>query len=202
VDFLCKGTPEQQARSSSNIKLKHVPPRINKFKHMRKPRRLPLTVVPMPNLSFSLMPIIRLQQQAAQKQQQARTQQRYTAMQYQYQVQQQERNQRSKTAKWNANGNGPPPVFMVRHLGLSLGHEYRSNSINANSKPQRKPSLVVLTAVTPCALTDLVNTANGLYTSQICVGITGTSFVKCDYCTSSLFIKEISGTVNSLVDGT
>jgi hypothetical protein len=62
-------------------------------------------------------------------------------------------------------------------------------------------SLVVLTAAIPCALTGLVNTANGLYISRLCVGIAGASFVTCEYWTSSLFIKEIAGTANSLVSG-
>ena len=62
-------------------------------------------------------------------------------------------------------------------------------------------SLIVLTSAIPTGCTGLVNTANGLNLCRLCVGIAGASFVSCEYWTSSLFIKEISGTANSLVSG-
>jgi hypothetical protein len=51
VDLLQKGTPDQQV-CNNNSKLKCVPPRINKFKHRRKPRRPQITAVPAPKMPF------------------------------------------------------------------------------------------------------------------------------------------------------
>ena len=60
---------------------------------------------------------------------------------------------------------------------------------------------ILLVSAIPCAMTGLVETAEGLYIARAFVGIAGASFVACQYWTSSMFTREVAGTANALVAG-
>jgi NNP family nitrate/nitrite transporter-like MFS transporter len=53
----------------------------------------------------------------------------------------------------------------------------------------------------PVMATGLVNTATELYILRLITGIAGSSFVTCQYWTSSMFSREIAGTANSIAAG-
>merc|ERR1712232_1005378 len=60
--------------------------------------------------------------------------------------------------------------------------------------------LLMLVAV-PTALTGLVDSYGGLIVLRYFVGIAGSGFVMCTVWTTSMFSKEVVGTVNSLAAG-
>ena len=60
---------------------------------------------------------------------------------------------------------------------------------------------ILLTSAIPTALTGFVTTSVGLSVVRAFIGIAGSSFVACQYWTSSMFTKEIAGTANALVAG-
>lgn len=60
---------------------------------------------------------------------------------------------------------------------------------------------ILLTSAIPTAMTGFVNTSVGLSVVRAFIGIAGSSFVACQYWTSSMFTKEIAGTANALVAG-
>jgi NNP family nitrate/nitrite transporter-like MFS transporter len=53
----------------------------------------------------------------------------------------------------------------------------------------------------PAALTGLINTPAGLYTSRICIGIVFGTLVPAEFWACRMFAKEIVGTANALVAG-
>jgi NNP family nitrate/nitrite transporter-like MFS transporter len=59
---------------------------------------------------------------------------------------------------------------------------------------------LVLTAI-PVMLIGIVHNATELYIIRLFTGISGSSFVICQYWTSSMFVREIAGTANSLASG-
>lgn len=61
-------------------------------------------------------------------------------------------------------------------------------------------SILIISAI-PVMLTGLVSNATELYILRFFTGIAGASFVTCQYWTTSMFTREISGTANSLVAG-
>mmetsp|Transcript_29097 Transcript_29097/g.44694 ORF Transcript_29097/g.44694 Transcript_29097/m.44694 type:complete len:750 (-) Transcript_29097:89-2338(-) len=60
---------------------------------------------------------------------------------------------------------------------------------------------ILIVAAVPTGLTGLVHTSNGLFIVRTFTGIAGSSFVACQYWTSSMFTKEVAGTANALVAG-
>ena len=60
---------------------------------------------------------------------------------------------------------------------------------------------ILLVSAIPCAMTGLVESAEGLYIARAFIGIAGASFVACQYWTSSMFSREVAGTANALVAG-
>lgn len=62
-------------------------------------------------------------------------------------------------------------------------------------------AFILTASAIPCALTGLVETAQGLYIVRTFVGIAGSSFVACQYWTSQMFAREVAGTANALVAG-
>ena len=60
---------------------------------------------------------------------------------------------------------------------------------------------ILLVSAIPCAMTGLVENAEGLYIARAFIGISGASFVACQYWTSSMFTREVAGTANALVAG-
>lgn len=53
----------------------------------------------------------------------------------------------------------------------------------------------------PMALTGLVQTGVGLSILRLFIGLAGSSFVTCQYWTSSMFTREVAGTANAVVAG-
>lgn len=61
---------------------------------------------------------------------------------------------------------------------------------------------IVLTGASiPCALTGLANSATSLAIIRFFIGLGGSTFVMCQYWTTSMFTKETAGTANALVGG-
>lgn len=60
---------------------------------------------------------------------------------------------------------------------------------------------ILLISALPCAMTGLIESAEGLYIARAFIGIAGASFVACQYWTSSMFTREVAGTANALVAG-
>ena len=61
--------------------------------------------------------------------------------------------------------------------------------------------IVLMGASIPCALTGTVNSAAGLAILRFFIGLGGSSFVMCQYWSTSMFAKEVVGTANALVGG-
>lgn len=62
-------------------------------------------------------------------------------------------------------------------------------------------AFILATSAIPCALTGLVQTAQGLSIVRTFIGVAGSSFVACQYWTSQMFTREVAGTANALVAG-
>lgn len=62
-------------------------------------------------------------------------------------------------------------------------------------------SALLCGASIPCAMTGLVETAEGLAVLRCFIGIAGGTFVTCQYWTSRMFTKEVVGTANAVVAG-
>mmetsp|Transcript_22871 Transcript_22871/g.32247 ORF Transcript_22871/g.32247 Transcript_22871/m.32247 type:complete len:387 (-) Transcript_22871:363-1523(-) len=62
-------------------------------------------------------------------------------------------------------------------------------------------SIILCCASIPTALTGLVNGATGLAIVRFFIGLGGSTFVMCQYWTTSMFTKEVAGTANALVGG-
>jgi NNP family nitrate/nitrite transporter-like MFS transporter len=60
---------------------------------------------------------------------------------------------------------------------------------------------VLMCASIPCALIGLVNTATELAVTRFFIGLGGSTFVMCQYWSTSMFTKEVAGTANALVGG-
>jgi NNP family nitrate/nitrite transporter-like MFS transporter len=61
--------------------------------------------------------------------------------------------------------------------------------------------IVLMAASIPTALTGLVNSSISLSILRFCIGLGGSTFVMCQYWTTSMFTKEVAGTANALVGG-
>jgi len=60
---------------------------------------------------------------------------------------------------------------------------------------------VLMGASIPCALTGVVNSATSLIILRFFIGLGGSTFVMCQYWSTSMFSKEVVGTANALVGG-
>jgi len=60
---------------------------------------------------------------------------------------------------------------------------------------------VLMGASIPCALTGTVNSATSLAILRFFIGLGGSTFVMCQYWSTSMFTKEVAGTANALVGG-
>ena len=62
-------------------------------------------------------------------------------------------------------------------------------------------AIVLLAGAIPTGLTGLVNNATGLIIVRLFIGLIGSSFVMCQYWTTTMFTKEVAGTANAIVGG-
>lgn len=60
---------------------------------------------------------------------------------------------------------------------------------------------ILMGASIPCALTGVVNSATSLAILRFFIGLGGSTFVMCQYWSTSMFTKEVVGTANALVGG-
>jgi len=60
---------------------------------------------------------------------------------------------------------------------------------------------VLMGASIPCACTGLVTSATSLAILRFFIGLGGSTFVMCQYWSTSMFTKEVAGTANALVGG-
>ena len=60
---------------------------------------------------------------------------------------------------------------------------------------------MLMFASIPCACTGLANSAASLYVIRFFIGFAGSTFVMCQYWTSSMFTKEVVGTANAVAAG-
>ena len=60
---------------------------------------------------------------------------------------------------------------------------------------------VLMCASIPCACIGLVNSAASLAATRFFIGLGGSTFVMCQYWTTTMFTKEVAGTANALVGG-
>ena len=58
---------------------------------------------------------------------------------------------------------------------------------------------VLMGASIPCACIGLVNSATTLAVTRFFIGLGGSTFVMCQYWSTSMFTKEVAGTANALV---
>ena len=61
--------------------------------------------------------------------------------------------------------------------------------------------IVLMAASIPCACIGLVNSAESLAITRFFIGLGGSTFVMCQYWTTTMFTKEVVGTANALVGG-
>ncbi len=61
--------------------------------------------------------------------------------------------------------------------------------------------IVLMSASIPCALTGVVTDILGLSILRFFIGLGGSTFVMCQYWSTSMFTKEVAGTANALVGG-
>ena len=66
---------------------------------------------------------------------------------------------------------------------------------------RRLMGIVLMAASIPCACIGLVNGATGLAVTRFFIGLGGSTFVMCQYWTTTMFTKEVAGTANALVGG-
>lgn len=62
-------------------------------------------------------------------------------------------------------------------------------------------AVVLCSASIPCACIGLVQSAAGLSITRFFIGLGGSTFVMCQYWTTTMFTKEVAGTANALVGG-
>lgn len=73
--------------------------------------------------------------------------------------------------------------------------------INFQYGPRITMAIVLLAGAIPTGLTGLVNNATGLIIVRLFIGLIGSSFVMCQYWTTTMFTKEVAGTANAIVGG-
>lgn len=61
--------------------------------------------------------------------------------------------------------------------------------------------IVLMAASIPCACIGLVNSVASLAVTRFFIGLGGSTFVMCQYWTTTMFTKEVAGTANALVGG-
>jgi len=93
---------------------------------------------------------------------------------------------------WTSNTFSSLGTIFYRLIVGPLCDQYGSRIVMSLS--------LVLTAL-PVMATGLVHNATELYIVRLLSGIGGSTFVTCQYWTSSIFVREIAGTANSIASG-
>ena len=98
----------------------------------------------------------------------------------------------SKEQVWTSSLCGTAGTILMRLVLGPLCDKYGARLCMAS---------ILLVSAIPCAMTGLVESAEGLYIARAFIGVAGASFVACQYWTSSMFSREVVGTANALVAG-
>jgi NNP family nitrate/nitrite transporter-like MFS transporter len=98
----------------------------------------------------------------------------------------------TKQEIWTSSIAGVAGTILVRFLVGPLCDKYGARILF---------SIMLCGTSIPCAMTGLVETAQGLIILRCFIGIAGGTFVACEYWTSRMFTKEVVGTANALVAG-
>lgn len=67
--------------------------------------------------------------------------------------------------------------------------------------PRIPMGVILFSAAVPTAMTGLVNSASGLAALRFFIGVGGSTFVMCQYWTTTMFSREKCGTANAMVGG-
>eukprot|EP00979_Chaetoceros_neogracilis_P013616 scaffold3947_cov222-Chaetoceros_neogracile.AAC.6 len=98
----------------------------------------------------------------------------------------------SKQDIWTSNICSVAGTIVMRFVLGPLCDKYGARTLMG---------LVLMGASIPCALIGLVNSAASLAITRFFIGLGGSTFVMCQYWSTSMFSKEIVGTANALVGG-
>jgi len=98
----------------------------------------------------------------------------------------------SKQQVWTSNICSVAGTIIMRFINGPLCDKYGARILMG---------VVLAAASIPCACTGLVQNATQLYILRFFIGLGGSTFVMCQYWTSSMFTKEVAGTANAIVGG-
>ncbi|KAL7477369.1 hypothetical protein ACHAW6_003340 [Cyclotella cf. meneghiniana] len=98
----------------------------------------------------------------------------------------------SKQQVWTSNICSVAGTILMRFINGPLCDKYGARILMG---------VVLAAASIPCACTGLVQNAAQLYILRFFIGLGGSTFVMCQYWTSSMFTKEVAGTANAIVGG-
>jgi NNP family nitrate/nitrite transporter-like MFS transporter len=98
----------------------------------------------------------------------------------------------SKQDIWTSNICSVAGTIVMRFVLGPLCDKYGARTLMG---------IVLMGASIPCALIGLVNSAASLAITRFFIGLGGSTFVMCQYWSTSMFSKEIVGTANALVGG-
>jgi NNP family nitrate/nitrite transporter-like MFS transporter len=98
----------------------------------------------------------------------------------------------SKQDIWTSNICSVAGTIVMRFVLGPLCDKYGARTLMG---------FVLMGASIPCALIGLVNSATTLAITRFFIGLGGSTFVMCQYWSTSMFSKEVAGTANALVGG-
>lgn len=98
----------------------------------------------------------------------------------------------SKDDIWTSNICSVAGTIFMRFLLGPLCDKYGARILMGS---------ILMFASIPCALIGLVQSATTLAVTRFFIGLGGSTFVMCQYWSTSMFTKEVAGTANALVGG-
>jgi NNP family nitrate/nitrite transporter-like MFS transporter len=93
---------------------------------------------------------------------------------------------------WNSNIASVAGTMILRFINGPLCDKYGARLLMG---------INLIAAAIPTACTGLVNSALGLSVLRFFIGFAGSTFVMCQFWTSSMFVKEVAGTASALAAG-
>jgi len=100
--------------------------------------------------------------------------------------------QLNKTQLWNANIASVLGTVFMRFVNGPLCDKFGARILMG---------IVLIAASIPTSMTGLIESATGLAVLRFFIGLGGSTFVMCQYWTTSMFTKEVAGTANAMVGG-
>jgi NNP family nitrate/nitrite transporter-like MFS transporter len=93
---------------------------------------------------------------------------------------------------WTSNISSVTGTILMRFLLGPLCDKYGARILMGG---------ILMSTSIPCALIGLVNSTTSLAVTRFFIGLGGSAFVMCQYWTTSMFTKEVSGAANAIVGG-